>query len=542
VAVVTRADLERLGVTSIIEGLRLVPGLDPRARGPHDVQTDFSIRGSTFGQNLVLVDGFRINDAQTGHHNGEIPASVAGIDRIEVVYGAGSAVHGADALGGTINVISRRGPYATLGVEGGQHDYVSAQGGVSGGWLPDGWAINGWGSRSAGFMFDRDFAMGGASVRGDVGSGLSVDVRHQRRAFGANGFYGASPSKEWTDQTMAALAWKRTGPAWVATVRGSVRDHHDHFRWDIARPGYAENLHRTDAGDIEATVERVLAGGAHATFGAAAGTDRVVSSNLGDHVFNERSAFGEIVLPLESRATLQAGLRVDDYTPFGSSLSPSMSAAIAPTANVRLHASASHAFRVPTFTELYYSDPANLGNPDLRAERGWSFDAGADWTRRGWTFSVAPFRRIDRDVIDWVKAAAPDLWRTTNVRDVTTTGVEVSAARRWPRAFLRVSYARLDVDAPSLDLLSKYVLEYATDQATTSISIPIAGGLRAAFNADYRKRLDGQSYALIGARVSRTVRHAELFLDGSNLANETYHEIAGVAMPGRWVTAGVTLR
>ena len=79
-----------------------MPGLDPRARGPRDVQTDFSVRGATFGQSLVLVDGFRLNNSQSGHHNGEIPVPLGAVDRIEVVYGAASAVHGADALGGTI--------------------------------------------------------------------------------------------------------------------------------------------------------------------------------------------------------------------------------------------------------------------------------------------------------------------------------------------------------------------------------------------------------------------------------------------------------
>src|SRR5215510_4872213 len=88
-------------------------------------------------------------------------------------------------------------------------------------------------SRSSGFMFDRDFAQGGASLRGTVATGLTLDVRHQHRAFGANGFYGASPSKEWTDQTLASASWTQTSEGWLTTVSGLFRNHHDHFRWDI---------------------------------------------------------------------------------------------------------------------------------------------------------------------------------------------------------------------------------------------------------------------------------------------------------------------
>jgi iron complex outermembrane receptor protein len=241
VVILRRAEIERLGVSSIVEALRLVPGLDVRARGPRDVQTDFSIRGATFGQSLVLFDGFRLNDSQSGHHNGDIPAPVAGIDRIEVVAGPASAAHGADALGGTINLIPRHDDHAAAEVDAGQHGYVGVQLALGGYVLPDRWTLTGWGSRSSGFAFDRDFALGGAALRAGIAPATVADVRHQRKAFGANGFYGPSPSKEWTDQTLATMAWRRASGTWLTELRGIYRNHGDHFRWDIARPGFAEN-------------------------------------------------------------------------------------------------------------------------------------------------------------------------------------------------------------------------------------------------------------------------------------------------------------
>ena len=69
---------------------------------------------------------------------------------------------------------------------------------------------------------------------------LTIAARHQRRTFGANGFYGNSPSKEWTDQTLASLKWTRPGERWTSTARLAGRNHGDHFRWDINRPGFAE--------------------------------------------------------------------------------------------------------------------------------------------------------------------------------------------------------------------------------------------------------------------------------------------------------------
>jgi iron complex outermembrane receptor protein len=246
--------------------------------------------------------------------------------------------------------------------------------------------------------------------------------------------------------------------------------------------------------------------------------------------------------PVATRAVLTGGLRFDGYSTFGSAWSPSLAASVWLGPNLRLRGSAARAFRVPTFTELYYHDPANLGRPDLVAERGWSLDGGADWSRRGWTLSLSPFFRQDRDVIDWVRPTSADLWRSTNVRDVQTTGAEVGVTRRFRSGLARAYVAALDVDAPSLALQSKYVLEYVTRSIGASVTTPIGGQFRLSVNVDHRHRYDGQSYALVGAKVSRGFGRCEIYVDGTNLLNESYHEVAGVAMPGRWIVAGFALR
>jgi iron complex outermembrane receptor protein len=391
-------------------------------------------------------------------------------------------------------------------------------------------------------VFDRDFAQGGAALRGSPAAGLILDLRHQRRAFGAAGFYGNSPSKEWTDQTLAGVSWQTSHNSWITTARGLVRHHADHFLWDIIRPEISRNRHRTNAGEGSVTLARDLGAGRRFTVGASGGGDWVASTNLGDRHFAKIGALAELLLPVGTRATVQAAARFDGYSTFGRNLSPSASVAVWPVSSLRLRASAGRAFRVPTFTELYYHDPGNLGNPDLVAERGWTLDGGVDWIHRDWTLSASPFRRWDNDVIDWVKPTAPDLWRSANVRDVTSTGVELSVSRAWRQAIVRASYATLTVDAPALPVISKYLLEYAKHQAAGSVSLPIGGGLRAAINIDHRRRLDGQEYSLVGARISRTISRFKVFVDATNLLDEQYHEVAGVAMPGRWMTVGVDIR
>ncbi len=542
VLTLTREDLSRLGVSSVIDGLRLLPGVDPRARGGRDVQTDFSLRGATFGQALVLIDGVRLNNAQSGHHNGEIPAPLAGIDRIEVVTGPASAVHGADAFGGTIQIITRSDAHLSGEIAFGDFGTVSAQLASSGHLLPTTWTTSVWGARSDGFMFDRDYAMGGASLRGRVRPGLTIDARHQRRAFGANGFYGNSPSKEWTDGTLVSAVWTGSRGAWSSQTRTAVRNHGDRFRWDINRPGFAENTHRTTAVDADLTLSRVVTPDVRLNVGTGGGGDRITSSNLGDHTYGRAYGFLEALWAPTARVSVQSGVRVDHYSTFGTTWNPSLSVSTVLSDRVRLRSSVARAFRIPTFTERFYTDPAHRASDELSPEQGWALDAGLDLTAGGWTLGLSPFVRWDDDVIDWVRAVPTDRWRTTNVHQVTTTGIELSATRRWAQALLRAHYTALDVDASQVSLLSKYVLEYARQSAGLAVAVPAGWQTQLAVTADARDRVDGQRYVLVGGRLTRPVGRVAVYVEATNLLDATYREIAGVPMPGRTWSVGLRLR
>src|SRR5687767_1952256 len=204
--VITREQLEMLPVHTVADALRLLSSVDVRARGERGVQSDFAVRGANFGQMLVLIDGVRLNDAQTGHHNGDIPVPLDAVERIEVLHGPGSSIFGADAFGGTINVITRRDVAPASGlIQGGSFGLVAARGqaGFARGQLRQTLAASV--DRSAGFMLERGFAVAGISSRTSLGSSGSLLASFVSKDFGANGFYGNAPSHEWTNQTMFAV-------------------------------------------------------------------------------------------------------------------------------------------------------------------------------------------------------------------------------------------------------------------------------------------------------------------------------------------------
>src|SRR5688500_1087324 len=317
--VITRDQIEALPAHSIADVLRLASSVDVRARGIRGVQTDFAVRGANFGQMLVLVDGVRMNDAQSGHHNGDIPVALDDVERIEVLYGPGSALFGADAFGGTVNIITRRSiNQPALSVQGGSFGLASGRGaaGFQRGGLQQTVAVST--ERSSGFMYDRDYANVIARARTSIGTGTSVAVAFLRKEFGANNFYGGNaPSREWTNQTLIA-ADHQVGAAagWAFIARASYRTHGDRFIFNQERPELSDNHHRTHAvlGDVVAT--RPVRSGS-VTVGVESGGDWIRSTNLGDHELGRISAVGEWRHQVNSRVQLEAALRIDRYSEFG---------------------------------------------------------------------------------------------------------------------------------------------------------------------------------------------------------------------------------
>ena len=547
--VITRDQIARLPVNSIADVLRLTASVDVRARGERGVQTDFAVRGANFGQMLVLVDGVRLNDAQSGHHNGDIPVPLDAVERIEVLLGPGSSLFGADAFGGTINVITRKDVApASAVVQGGSFGLVAGRGqvGVARGAVRQVMAAAV--DRSDGFMFERGFVTAGVSSQTSIGERTGVFASYLWKDFGANGFYGNAPSHEWTNQTLfsadhrfgAAAGWRFGGNA-------SYRTHGDHFLFDVRRPGVSENRHRTHAAIATILASRGIGDRGSVTTGLEGGADWVRSSNLGDHDTRRLSGFAEWRYAPAANVQLDASLRVDRYTEFGTASSPSLGAGWWPSDAVRLRGSTGRAFRVPTFTERYYSDPANWARPEVHAEASWAGEVGADFfPSENWTLTGTFFSRLDHDVIDWLRPTTAERWRTYNIRDVDTLGAEISARKTLPDgSFIQAGYTRLDVQAAAVTQLSKYVLDYAPHSlvVAASVSLPSAMRLSPRLEVKHRTRSTGTSdYAVLDLRVSRRFGIYEVRLEGANLGNASYQEVLGVAMPGRALTLSVAFR
>jgi iron complex outermembrane receptor protein len=495
------------------------------------------------------VDGVRLNDTQSGHHNGDIPVPLDAVERIEMLHGPGSSLFGADAFGGTINIITRRERRAaSAAVQAGSFELVSgrAQIGVERGRLRQVFA--GSIDRSAGFDVERGYLTTAASSRTSIGERGNLLVSHVWKDFGAFNFYGGNvPSHEWTNQTLVAADHAiGTRFGWRMATSASYRTHGDHFLFDVRRPGVAENFHRTHAllGGLRAS--RATGGRGSFTTGIEAGGDWMRSTNLGDHATGRISAFGEWRLAAAQTTQIDMSARMDRYSEFGTSWSPSLGVGYWLARPIRIRASVGRAFRVPTFTERYYQDPANWARAEVGPETAWALEGGADvFVGEGWTASATVFGRADHDVIDWLRPTAADRWRTYNIRDVDTRGAELTARRmRQDGAFVQFGYTMLDVRAEAVTQLSKYVLDYAPHTIAASASAPFVAGLRFAPRLEYKRRTRSSgtsAYAVVDVRISRRLGPYDVRIEGSNLGNVSYQEVFGVEMPGRAVSVALAV-
>ncbi len=541
--IVTAEDLARLPIATVNDALRLLPGVWVRHRGAFGGQTDVSVRGAAFGQTLVLVDGIRLNDPQTGHHNGDLPIALEDIARIELLAGAGSSLHGADAVGGVINIITKQQAAApTARLAAGQHGLVQA----GAAWRPADAGVlagvSGSVDRSSGFAPAREFVHQQARVDLRIGR-TSVALAHLDKDFGAAGFYGPAPSQERTTQTMLSARDQRTiRPGWSLTTDGWYRTHGDEFLYDPRVLGARPNRHRTQVVGGAARVGGRLTPALRLTSGAEATADWLRSSALGDRTEWRVSGFAE----LEARAgrlMLYPSARFDSYSTFGQAWSPSLAAALSLRPRVKWRASVGRAFRVPTFTERFYTDPNHRANDALAPERGWTADTGVDTYLGGtWVGAVTGFVRRERDVIDWVRPDATQRWRTENIHDVRSHGVETSLRGQEGPLSLGVQYAWTRVEADRPGGLSKYVDDYAPHGLGADAALRLPGAIDTGVRLEHHRPTGRDAWTTVDLRVARPFRRVTAFVEVANLGDSRYEEIRGVAMPGRWVRAGVVVK
>lgn len=546
--VVTVIDTRKypLSVPTIEDYLRSDSSAFIEQRGAGDVQADISLRGGSFEQTLVLLDGLRINDAQSSHHNLDLPVPLAALKAIDVLHGTGSTLYGADALSGVVDFVTAAPTSTSLRLTTGAGSYGENEESAIVDIASSKWSEAATATRdfSTGFMYDRDYRTEEASSESRYTSRFGVSkilLAGSDRAFGANRFYGNFPSWERTKGWFASGSQELGSKTQAAF---GYRRHTDNFILLRNDPGYYANNHVDTSWQAVARRKESLDSASRLYYGLDFQGDTISSNNLGRHARNRGAGYADLDLHFGQRGTLSVGGREELLSGGPQTVfSPALSASEFIGSRWKIRGAGGYGFRLPTYTDLYYSDPTTVGNPNLKPESAWSGEGGADWYANArLAASLTIFYSRQHDAIDYVRPSAGGIWRAANINGVSFTGVESSV--NWEvtsRQSLNFSYAALYGAQSALHgQQSEYIFNYPVNNANAEW-IAQAAGFVLRNRVGATQRYERGAYAVWDLSLARERGWIHPYLQATNLSNTGYEEIEGVRMQGRSLVVGLEI-
>ena len=535
--------LDTYSYEAVTDTIAAIGGIDMRRRGAEGVQADINIRGAGFEQNAVLVDGVRLYDPQTGHFLMDLPITSGDVESIEILKGASSSLYGPNAFGGVINIKTKKpkGVHVKASAEGGSFDYFKTALSVTNPFGPINNRFSIEESRSSGYRPETNFNILSLSNSSSVKTFLGVYnalFGFLKKDFGANQFYSNlyPNEEEHTDTRFFKIDGQAEDGDLTVRPNLFLRRHWDKFALDTNRPGWQTNYSTTyDYGGGADFVMKNDA--ADVSYGFLVTRDTINSTNMGIHERFSEAFYGEVAPKINDRVYTNLGLRVDHFDRFGWQCSPSVGLKYAISKEVSLKGSVGRAYRIPTFTDLYYRDAANIGLSSLLPESSWTYEAGMDCQSGAFKCSAVYFYRTSSDTIDWIRYSPSDPWRAANIGSARTNGFEASASL----GDFFFSYTCLDIYAKH-DYMSKYVLDYLQHHISTGLTADILG-FKNSWVLNWEKREGSTGYIVADVKISKEIIKKEklkmdAFFEITNLFNIAYSEQSGIPMPGRWIRSG----
>ncbi|SNS31173.1 iron complex outermembrane recepter protein [Granulicella rosea] len=553
VRLIDLADPARQPLFNAVEDyLRLDPSIQLQERSPGGVQADISIRGTTFEQTLVLVNGMRVNDPETAHLNLDLTVPLEAISRIDVLHGSGSTFYGSDAIGGAVNLITAPAPRTFAEIRLGGGSYNENEQHLRAAYLANPKSV----LNSEQITASRDASDGffyqGANDRGYHSLAAASDtfllspigqteilLAASDRPYGANLFYGDYDSKERTKGWYGAI---RQEIARDTLADFAYRRHTDLFVLLASNPNYYRNNHIDTAWQADLRHTSHLAANLDLAYGVEADGDSILSSNLGHHARNQGAGYVNLSAHALGRLSLSVGARQEIYRGPTAVFSPSAAAGYAFGHGLRAHAAYGHGFRLPTYLDLYYSDPATIGNPNLKPETSQSFEEGLDWTHARLHASATAFQMHQSNGIDYSKYALTAPWQATNVNHITYTGAE-SALSYTLRGDQRIDlgYTFIHATPPPAGLISEYAYNYAAQNASLAYAVTVRHQLSARTQLGVIQKTAQSPYPLWSVALARSQGLIRPYLRMDNLSNTSYQETPGVPLPGRTLVGGLVM-
>jgi vitamin B12 transporter len=544
IQIVTSEEIKKLGVTNVADALQQIAGIDVRRQGVNGMQSDLYIRGGSFDQTLLLIDGIKVDDAQTGHHTMNLALPIEVIKRIEVIKGPAARVFGQNAFTGAINIVTKDVEDNSLvaKVQGGSFDQFIAEvtGTVS---LKESSHIVHFSKNfSEGYRHNSDFDNTNYVLKSQFNKNklpIELLTSYSERKFGANGFYGIPSATEQYEETQASLIGFSTiikNGNWTFKPRVYWRRNQDLYLYIRSNPSAYRNMHITNkvAAELNGSYQSNVG---ITGFGVEFSKYYISSNRLGDNQREIATLFLEHRFQFFNNILdVTPGISASYFSDFDNQFFPGLDIGVKISDKFRAYGNIGTSYRVPTYTNLYYTSPTTISNPDLNTEEAFSQEVGFKYISNRFNLSVAAFNRDADNLIDYVRENTTDAWQAQNIQSVNTKGYETQVdylftINKLPQK-IQLGYSYLDNDVKTSEAnFSQYSINSMNHQFTSSLQFNIFKGFNTTFAYRYVERTAGMSYNVYDVNVSYRIKAFELSMFANNIFNAEYIESGMIPMP-----------
>ena len=551
ITVVSSKDIRESPATNLAELLQQEAGIDVRRQGVNGMQSDLYIRGGSFDQTLLLIDGVKVEDPQTGHHTLNMALPLEVIERVEIIKGPAARIFGQNAFTGAINIVTKSNTDRINSVSYKLGSYEQQQ--VSGtlGAELSGSTVIGHASvnSSDGYRYNTDFKNQNYFIKGRFKTNanpIEMIGYFTERKFGANQFYNvdAPDQYEETQSSLLGLSTRLKTEKLKITPRAYWKRNQDMYLYIRENPEVYRNLH----------ISNKLGMQVNASYSSSAGISGVgidvakvfmTSTNLGERDRVMANLFVEHRFSIANNSLdITPGVSVNYFTDFKFHAFPGVD--IGYTINVKLKAYANigYTYRVPTYTDLYYVGPNDLGNEKLVPEKALSEEIGLKYFGINFNAYVAIFNRSSDNLIDYTRENEDDKWEATNLKSLSSTGAELNLSSQFKSGLfaqnISLGYTYLDENLNDIKAAySKYVVNSLTHHFTATVRSQFMKNLSQSIIYKFAERSSGTSYSVVDVQATLTISDLELSIIGNNIFNAEYNETGLVPMPKGNVLAGI---
>ncbi len=566
IQIITKEEIARYPVKSINELLAYVGGVDLRQRGPFGTQADVSIDGGSFEQTLVLLNGVKLINSQTAHNTLNLPIPLDAIDHIEVLRGPAARKYGINSLTGAINIVTKKSTKSFVSAnayagssfdkkEAGDGNGIYGGGGVQ--------VTGNFGTEKTshlvaiskdnynGQRYNTAQNNGKAYYNGSVDFNKNNSMQwlggYSYSNFGANGYYAApgdKNSQEIVETGLFSLSSQHKMGRFTLSPRISNRYDEDDYRYFKDNLKVARSKHYTNAmmAEINSSVTTKIG---DFGLGLESRFETINSSNIGKHNRNTYGAYAEYKGFYWNKVMVNAGAYVNYNTSYGWQVYPGMDVAYLFYPGWKLAASVGSGQRIPSFTDLYLNQkPGNVGNPNVKPENAWQYEANIQYTRKTFKVQAGYFYRDITNFIDWVRDSSNVPYTPLNIGRNLIQGMNIRVNQNFTfnknhrfGYFVNYNYLLPNYQSTSTGQ-SKYILETLRNQLIVGINYSYKS-LTFQVNNRFIERIANKSYILLDARVNYEIKGFTTYVDVTNILNAVYKEAGAVPMPPRWFSVGL---